>query len=429
MKTPRASAKSPAKQPSLRDWPDIVVGGKYVRLLERHVKKLRDEDPHGNRKLFLDDVFILSLLAFHNPTLRSLRTFEDFSQTRQAQKHLSLIRVCKSTLADFHKLADPARLEPILQALREELTLKGVTLDQKSDLDGLFQRTIAVDGTFLPALADVAWAVASCNQHTTSARYRARIDCQLNVASFVPEMFVVPDPGESECTSASRQVQAGKLYVYDRGFSGYALINAHYEEEKKGTWREKAQFVIRYKPAGSNSPELQAATEQTLTDKDREAGVFSDRVGEFHSSNSARHPVAAVRLREVLIETQENGQPSQLRLITNLLDVPAETIGRLYQQRWQIELFFRWLKTVGNFNHLISHCREGLLTQLYVTLIGVLLMYLHTGYRPSRYLFALLGAGADLEDLLPILQERERQCEVARKSARARREAAKKRAQ
>lgn len=429
MKSPRASAQSPAKQPSLRDWPDVVVGGKYVRLLERYVKKLRDEDPHGNRKLFLDDVFILSLLAFHNPTLRSLRTFEDFSQTRQAQKHLSLIRVCKSTLADFHKLADPARLEPILQALREELTRKGVKLHQQSDLEGLLQRMIAVDGTFLPALADVAWAVASCNQHTTSARYRARIDCQLNVASFVPEMFVVPDPGESESTSAGRQVQPGKLYVYDRGFSGYALINAHYEEQKRGVWRDKAQFVIRYKPAGSNSPELQAATERMLTDKDREAGVLSDRVGEFQSSNSARHPVAAVQLREVLIETRENGTPSQLRLITNLLDVPAETIGRLYQQRWQIELFFRWLKTVGNFRHLISHCREGLLTQLYVTLIGVMLMYLHTGYRPSRYLFALLGAGTDLEDLLPILQERERQCEVARKSAQARREAAKKRAQ
>jgi hypothetical protein len=51
-------------------------------------------------------------------------------------------------------------------------------------------------------------------------------------------------------------------------------------------------------------------------------------------------------------------------------------------------------------------------------------MYLHTGYRPSKYMLAMLSIGAELDDILPILRERERQCEVARLSA-ARRWAAK----
>ena len=144
--------------------------------------------------------------------------------------------------------------------------------------------------------------------------------------------------------------------------------------------------------------------------------MLSDQTGVFHGS-SARHAVLPVRLREVQIQTEENGQASILRLITNLHDVPAATIGLLYRQRWQIELFFRWLKSIANFTHLINHTRQGLLTELYVTLIGVLLMYLHTGYRPSKYLFSLLSTGASLDEILPILRNRERERELARLSA------------
>ncbi len=202
--------------------------------------------------------------------------------------------------------------------------------------------------------------------------------------------------------------------------------NAHYEEDEEipGGWRDKAQFIIRDKPEGQNTPELQEPVERPLTDADIQAGVLSDRVGYFCGSSS-RHQVLFVPLREVLIQTEENGKVSQLRLITNLHDVPATTIGLLYRMRWQVELFFRWLKSVANFTHLINHTREGLLTELYVTIIGVMLMYLHTGYRPSKYLFAMLSTGAGLDEIIPILRRRERECELARQS-QARRLAAKK---
>jgi hypothetical protein len=85
MKRPRTSSSSEVASLDLPDWPEQVVGGKYLRLLEKYVQSMRDEDSHGNRSLILDDVFIVSLLPFHNPLLRTLRTIEDFSQTNQAQ--------------------------------------------------------------------------------------------------------------------------------------------------------------------------------------------------------------------------------------------------------------------------------------------------------------------------------------------------------
>src|SRR6202041_3400356 len=106
-------------------WPEQVLGAKHVRSLERLVDQLHERDPHGNRQLFLDDVFVAYLLAFFNPALRTLRTLEDFRQTRQAQEHLTIGKLCKSTLSDFNKLAAPGRLQPILDHLRREVLKPG----------------------------------------------------------------------------------------------------------------------------------------------------------------------------------------------------------------------------------------------------------------------------------------------------------------
>ena len=393
-------------------WPELVVGGKYVQQLQRYVDGLRDSEAHGNRKLFLDDVFVTYLLAFFNPTLRTLRTIEDFSQSTQAQRHLSTTRICRSTLSDFNRLVGPERLTPILEALRSHVTAERGSSANSGQLAELLAQTVAVDGTFLPALAETAWAVRSLNQ-TGFVRRRARLDVQLSVSDGVPEAIIVPEPQQGESAAAALLVAPGKLYLYDRGYNGFQLISAHYKPDLTPL----ARFVARYREAGSNAPELDEVEALPLTDADRAAGVVSDRTGRLASQ---RADAPQMLLRETIVETQVRGQTQRLRLVSNLdADVSAATIGLLYRQRWQIELFFRWLKCLGNFNHLLSTTRAGVQAQFYVVVIAAMLMYLHTGGRPSKYLFSLLSlaGGGSIEDILPILRERERQCEVARLSA------------
>lgn len=424
----RLSPDRPEPEPKV--WPEQIIGGKYIRELEKELVKLRESDPHGNRHLFLDDVFIVYLLAFYNPVVRSLRTIEDFSQTVQIQKHLSITKMCRSTLSDFNKLVEPERLMPIIAALRERLdqqqTQQPGTATSKGGLDELLKNAIAVDGSFLPALAEVSWAVAAANQHTT--KHKARLDVHLNVSSWVPEAIVVPEDGQSEADCAIAHLQDGKLYIYDRGYMSFDLVAAHYKPVK-GETLARSQFVVRFKAAGPNSSELTEVTERPLSEEDRAAGVLSDRVGYLSSGSAKRAGVSRILLREVIIAYEENGKPKTLRLITNLMDVSAANIGLVYRFRWQVELFFRWLKCFAGFGHLISHSRQGVLAHFYVTVIGIMLMYLHTGFRPSKYMFALLGqvalGMATLEEIIPILRERERRRELDRQSA-ARRAAKKK---
>jgi hypothetical protein len=392
-------------------WPEKVEGGKLVRMLEKHVGGLREEDAHGNRELFLDDVFLVHLLAFFNPSIRSLRTYDDFSQTKQAQRHLATGRISRSTLSDFHKFADPERLRPLIAELRAEVSRKFAGRPP-SDLQSLLKQVLAVDGTFFAAAADVAWAVGHRNK--TATRYRARTDWHVDVGTWLPEVVAVPEPNEGEAHSAAHHITPNAIHIYDRGIASHELLAAHYTTVSD-EWTPRAQFVLRMKKPGGGIGFL-SVEERPLGVDAKASGVTSDRVG--HLSLESGLPIT---VREITV-LRDNAEP--LRLLTNLLDVEPEIVALLYRYRWQIELFFRWLKCYAHFDHLISYSSSGVLLNFYVVVIGVLLMYLHTGGRPSKYAFVLLsmvGPDCSLADIMPILRERERQCEVARQGAARRR--------
>jgi hypothetical protein len=420
MKKRRERLREAASVVEVPIWPEKVQGGRLVRMLQHYVESLREESPHGNRELFLDDVFVVYLLAFFNPTLRTLRTLEDFSETKQAQRHLSIRRICRSTLSDFHHIAEPERLRPLIAELRAELVRRTIDSRPGHDLAGVLKQVLAVDGTFLPAAADVAWAVAARNQQRDGKCHRARTDWHVDVKTWIPEVVVVPEPGQSEADSAATTITPGAIHVYDRGFQSFSLIAAHYDL-CKGEWTPRADFVMRLREPGPNSPVLVRDSEAEISDAARSSGVVLDQVvrvpGLQKSQGFADH------LRLVVVRSPDG---HEIRLLTNLFGVPAEIVALIYRYRWQVELFFRWLKCYANFNHLISHCAQGVLLNFYVVIIGALLMYLHTDGRPSKYLFSLLGlvaqGGATLAEIMPILRERERQCALDRASAARRRE-------
>jgi hypothetical protein len=258
-------------------WPETVQRGALIEMLRKHVEGRRAEDRHGNRALFLDDVFIAYLLAFFNPSIRTLRTIEDFSQTQQAQKHLSIAKICRSTLSDFQKIADPERLGPVIKALRSELARKCAQGRLPDDLHALHKQILAVDGTFLPAAADVAWAVRSRNQRE-GERHRARFDWQVDINTWLPELVVVPDPTESEADSAARHIAPGSISIYDRGFLSFHLVARFYDrEESTDAVTPRAEFVVRLKEPGPNAPTLEEVEVRPLDAAARAAGVVSDR--------------------------------------------------------------------------------------------------------------------------------------------------------
>ena len=376
-------------------------------------KKLRRMHAHPNRVLFYDHALTVLLLAFFNPVMRSLRMIEDFSKCALVQDELEVERVCRSTLSDLQSIADASLLEPLIQSLQDKLP--GL---QKTDgpLGALLKHMRLVDGSFFKIAADVQWAFRKGKPWSKDHDDRfARLDLQLCATTGTPSCIEISGKGTSEVAVARRHIEPGILYVADRGIFSFAYV----QELVDG----QADFVLRIK-----TNQLFTAQEpKPLTHADRQAFVLSDTVGVLTGQPPA-HRAPEMPLREIVIIDPKKPE-SVVRLLTNRMDVPAYLVGEVYRCRWQIELFFRWLKVHANFRHLTSHSKNGITLGFYVAVIGTLLMYLHTGRKVSKYavgMLSMVAAGqATLEEILPILESRERESELARQRL-ARLKAAKK---
>jgi len=374
---------------------ESLAGQEHAAVLQRHLLRLREKYDHGNRTLFYDELVCAYLLAFFNPTLRSLRSIEDFT----SDEHLHPRRLCRSTMSDANALMDARLLEPLVQQLQKRV----VDLPRRDGrLGRLLQQVRLQDGSFFNAAADVAWALR--HRHP---RYKARLNLTLNGATLLPTRVVISGKGQSEPHIAGGQIEAGMIVVADRGYQDLGFISKLLDGGGELVLRAKTtlNFCVR--------------EQQPLDTADLEAGVLADQIGMLEGSPHARakRSVPQHQLRQILIHDPKH--PEQpLRLITSLLDVPAHVIAQLYRWRWQIELFFRWLKVHAHFAHLISRSKNGMTLGFYVAVIAVLLIYLRSGRPMSKYAFNLLSYVASgqttLQAILPILERREAECQRER---------------
>ena len=105
-------------------------------------------------------------------------------------------------------------------------------------------------------------------------------------------------------------------------------------------------------------------------------------------------------LKLVTLQTEDG---SQMRLLTNRTELEAELLLLVYRYRWQIELFFRWLKCLVGFGHFFSEQPNGLALQIGAAVIGTLLLALVIEDRPSSYDWAMMTHV--MNGLLPLDQE------------------------
>lgn len=373
-------------------------------MLRKHLKRLRKAGAHPNRVLQFSDLLTLQLLGFFNPTLRSLRTLEDASTQPRFRQCLEVERACRSTISDANACLDPALLLPLIQDLKAKVP----NLPQADrQLQQLFQRAIAIDGSLFAVAGNVAWALRKRKAWSKDTDDRfIRLDLQYCCAKGLMDGLEINGRGTSETTAARRRICSGALYVADRGIFSFAYVQDLLDA--------KADLVLRIK----TSQCLTVVAEQPLTPEQKAAGVLSDRLVRLSPSQPGAVAPSAVLREVVLFDPRNPDKP--VRLLTNLTDVEAEVVGEVYRWRWQIELFFRWLKVHAHFRHVISHNKNGLTLSFYVAVIGVLLIYLHSGRRRvSKYAYNMLcmvAAGwGSLQDILPVLARREHEQELARK--------------
>lgn len=355
---------------------------KQLKPLFARLHRIGTERDHaGNRTLFYDQYVGLILLFFFNPTFRSLRGLQRASCLAKVRKKLKCSRTSLGSLSEAARVFNA---EP-LQAIIGELAEKALPLHKGKDAD-ILRGLTAVDGTLLPALPKMAWALWVDETH-----HAAKLHLHFDVFKHVPCHGSITDGNGDEREELRKSLQPNRLYVMDCGYVKYELFQDIIDA--------RSSFIGRIR----DNAVYEVVEEKALSAEARKAGVLSDRVVRLGGGKSGASLKQKVRVVAVANgKTDSHGKPEVLLLASNCLDLDAAWIALGYKYRWTIELFFRWFKCILGCQHLLSTCPNGVAIQVYMALIASMVMVLSTGHKPTKATLEMLtcyftGLASDAE--------------------------------
>lgn len=346
-----------------------VRGAKYLRNIMDLLRPLRAHKNCTNRTLHYDEYVAYLLLYFFNPVVTSMRGLQQVSTLEQVRGNLGLPRFSLGSFSEARNVFDPDLLEPLLAQLLAQASEAGA--DPRLTALGL--TPTVVDSTMLRALPKMLWAF-----WRTGNVHAVKVHLEYSLLKSAPGRATVTPARRPDGRVLSEQLTGGKLYVLDRGYTDYALMAS--------TLAAGSSFVVRLQ----HHVEAKTIEERAVGAAARRRGVVSDKVVRLGSKRKRALWDRQIRLVEVRIPTRDGGEPTTLLLATDRLDFDAELVADLYRYRWQIELFFRWFKTILGAGRLLALSENGVRLVVYCALIASLLLTVWAGHKPTKRTYEML---------------------------------------
>lgn len=328
------------------------------------------------RKLLEKDYFSLVLFGLFNPILDSMRGLCAASKIARVQEDVCTRPVSLGSFSEAQSVFDPELLKEVFLDLSKEASANW----GDPRLRHLADKLQLVDGTLLPALPRMHWALWLDEDHRA-----AKLHLKFNVLRQAASDAIITAANTCERKTLRKFAKKGETVVGDRY---YGLEYAFLDELRQ----TGVSFVFRIR----NNPRVEIVEELPLSDADRAAGVTWQgrvRLGDKWRGEPVR-----------LVKVEVDGK--QLLLATDL-EMEAELIALIYRYRWQIELFFKWMKCILGCRHLLAESPSGVAIQIYSALIAALMLQLLTGKRPGKRAMELiqfhLTGYLGLEEMLGLL--------------------------
>ncbi len=320
----------------------------------------------GVRTLECADLF--RVMAFAQLTWReSLRDIEICLKANRTKLfHMGIKNVpARATLADALNLRDWR----IYHALAMRLIARARALYVSETLEtGLDASVYALDSTTIDlCLSLFDWAPFR------STKAAVKMHTLLDLRGAIPTFIHISDGKMADVRVLDMlPIEAGAYYVMDRGYLDFArLYKLH---------RSNAFFVTRAK-RGMNARRVYSAP------TDRSTGVLCDQTIALNGVLvSKKYPL---HLRRIRYKDPKTGKT--LVFLTNNLTLPALTIAILYKNRWQVELFFKWIKQHLRIKRFLTTSENGVKAQIWCAistyvLIAIVKKELHLDASPYTLL-------------------------------------------
>ena len=289
-------------------------------------------------------------------------------------------KIKRSTLADANELRDwriYADFAQVLIAIARPLYADdpiGIELDQS---------LYALDSTTIDlCLSMFPWA--KFRKHKAAVKMHTLIDLHGNIPTFIH----ITD-GKVHDVNVLDEIlpEAGAFYVMDRGYIDFERLFI-FE-------MSSAFFVVRTK----ENVLLQRRYSRPV---DKTTGLRSDHTVILTSLESAKVYPDALR-RITFVDKQTN---KRLKFLTNNFALPALTIAQIYKSRWQVELFFKWIKQHLRIKAFYGTSENAVKTQIWIAIsVYVLVAIVRKRLRLESSLYQILQIlSLTLFEKEPILQ-------------------------
>ena len=310
-------------------------------------------------------------MAFAQLTYReSLRDIETCLTVQSAKLYGMGFRqpVRRSTLADANETRDWR----IYAELAHRLIAQARKLYADEDLGLELSNTVyALDSTTIDLCLSVfPWA------HFRTTKAAVKMHTLLDLRGNIPS-FIHISGGKLHDVNVRDllMAEAGAIYVMDRGYVDFERLHALH--------RAAAFFVTRAKSNLAYHRVYSAPT-------DRKGGIICDQTIALDGVQTSRsYPE---HLRRIRLRDPESGKT--LIFVTNNFALPAATICALYKSRWQVELFFKWIKQHLRIKRFYGTSENAVKTQLWTAVSAYVLVAI---------VKKRLGLDASLYTLLQVL--------------------------
>jgi len=310
-------------------------------------------------------------MAFAQLTYReSLRDIETCLSVQAAKLyHMGFSEpVRRSTLAD----ANESRDWHIYAELAARLIVQARKLYAGEDLGLELTNTVyALDSTTIDLCLSVfPWA------HFRSTKAAVKMHTLLDLRGNIPSFIHISDGKLADIHALDLLIaEPGAIYVMDRAYVDFTRLHKMHQVG--------AFFVTRAK-SNMKAHRLYSAS------TDRTTGIICDQTIALDGHYSRHH--YPERLRRVRFRDPETGKA--LVFLTNHFDLPALTIAALYKNRWQVELFFKWIKQHLRIKRFYGTSENAVKTQIWIAVS----VYVLVAIIKKR-----LGLGASLYTLMQVI--------------------------
>ena len=325
-------------------------------------------------------------MAFAQLTYReSLRDIETCLSAQAGKLYAMGFRdpVRRSTLADANETRDwriwaelAQRLIAQARKLYADEDLVDLGLDLRNSVYALDSTTIDLCLSVFP------WA------HFRTTKAAVKMHTLLDLRGNIPSFIHISDGKLHDVHALDMLVpEPGAIYVMDRGYVDFQRLNVLHQAG--------AFFVTRAK-SNMDARRLYSAP------SDRANGIICDQTIALSGVQTSQH--YREHLRRIRFKDAETGK--RLVFITNQRTLPAATICALYKSRWQVELFFKWIKQHLRIKKFYGTSVNAVKTQIWIAVsVYVLVAIVKKRLDLDASLYTLLQIlSLTLFEKLPILQ-------------------------